>query len=117
ATGNCALMVTVVTVQMTRCLMDGHARVAIFTVGEPATIMAFECGGIATAIDKYQSLIVRIYFRGNGCECFLREASHKGESTNVQWLDVRRLGISRSLNQAQVLVASLLCIAECFERG
>src|SRR5690554_3591864 len=101
---------------MTWRLMNGHTCIAIFTIGEPATIMAFERWGIAPAIDKDQNLIARSYFRGNGAECFLREARHKGEATNIQRLNLRRLGVSGSLGEAQVLIAPLLCIAESFER-
>src|SRR5690554_4423791 len=96
--------------------MHSHTCIAVFTVGEPATIMAFQSWRVAPAIDKDQNLIAGSYFRGNGAECFLREARYKGEATNVQRMNLRRLSVSRSLGEAQVLIAPLLCIAEGFER-
>src|SRR5690606_2990402 len=93
------LMTTVVAVKVARCLMQGNTGVAVIAVGQPAAVMALQSWCITSAVEKYQHLIVRADFSGNGSQCFRRETFNQGFCTNIQQLNLGFARIARALLQ------------------
>ena len=78
------MVIAMMAVQMTRLLMDRHARVTVIAVSQPATIVALKCGGITPAVNKYQNLMARLDFRGDSFQGVLRETFMQGLRANIK---------------------------------
>ena len=57
------MVIAMMAVQVARLLVNGHACVAMVAIGQPATVVTLQCGGVTAPVNKDQHLVARLESR------------------------------------------------------